>query len=319
MNYIHLNETKLAQIALGCDHYGQAISESIATKQIDIYLEAGGNLLDTAHVYGQDEVGGPSSSEQLLGNYLKANQNRKDVVLVSKGCHPPKDDMHASRINPQAMVEDISRSLDNLKTDYLDIWFFHRDNPAIPADEIIDMAQYLVDKKLVKTIGVSNWTHRRIAGANDWANKHEKTPFGISQIQWSLAHCTPEQWGDDTLVCMTEEARLWYEEQKMPVMAFSPQAKGFFSKMIAGTENTLSARAKERFATELNLSRVPHVQALADELGVTPAAVVIAYITSQKNPSIAIAGSSKIEQITDTLQGADLILSEEQLSFLLGN
>ena len=57
---------------------------------------------------------------------------------------------------------------------------------------------------------------------------------------------------------------------------------------------------------------------LAEELGVSPAAVVVAYITSQKNPSIAIAGSSKVEQITDTLNGADLTLTEEQLAFLVG-
>jgi len=318
MKYIQLNNTKLARIALGCDHYGETIPESVANKQLDIYLNSGGNLLDTAHVYGQDTVGGPSSSEQLLGRYLKANRNRKDVVLVSKGCHPPKEDMHASRINHRAMVEDISRSLDNLKTDSLDIWFFHRDDPEMPADEIIDMAQHLIDKKLVKYLGASNWTHRRIAQANAWANERKKTPFSISQIQWSLAHCTPEQWGDDTLVYMTEEARLWYEEQQMPVMAFSPQAKGFFSKMIAGVGETLSDRAKRRFVTDLNLSRVPRVRALAEELGVTPAAVVIAYITSQKNPSIAIAGSSKVEQITDTLNGADLTLTEEQLAYLVG-
>jgi len=318
MKYIQLDETELAQIALGCDHYGETISESVANKQLDIYLDAGGNLLDTAHVYGQDVVGGSSSSEQLLGRYLKTNRNRKDVVLVSKGCHPPKDDMYASRINHQAMVEDISRTLDNLDTDYLDIWFFHRDDPAMPSDEIIDMAQYLIDKKLVKHLGASNWTHPRIAEANAWAKEKKKTQFSISQIQWSLAHCTPKQWGDDTLVCMTEKARLWYEEQKMPVMAFSPQAKGFFSKMIAGVGETLSERAKRRFATDVNLSRVPHVRTLAGELGVSPAAVVIAYITSQKNPSVAIAGSSKVEQITDTLNGADLTLTEEQLAFLVG-
>jgi len=68
----------------------------------------------------------------------------------------------------------------------------------------------------------------------------------------------------------------------------------------------------------VNLSRVPHVRTLAGELGVSPAAVVIAYITSQKNPSVAIAGSSKVEQITDTLNGADLTLTEEQLAFLVG-
>ena len=317
MKYIPFYETKIAQIALGCDHYGMAIDEATAVKQLDIYLEAGGNLLDTAHVYGQDEVGGPSSSEMLLGNYLRANQNRSEVTLVSKGCHPPKDDMHQSRVNQKAMIEDISRSLENLKTDYLDIWFFHRDNPFIGTDEIIDMAQELVDKKLVRHLGASNWRYNRIKEANEWAKKHNKAPFAISQIQWSLAHCTPEQWGDDTLVCMTDEGKSWYEKEKMPVMAFSPQAKGFFSKVLAHAEETLSERGKERFATPLNYERAKKVKALSDELGVSPAAIVIGFLTSQKNPTIAIAGSSKVEQITETLQGANFTLTEDQLKFLL--
>ena len=96
----------------------------------------------------------------------------------------------------------------------------------------------------------------------------------------------------------------------------SPQAKGSFEDDRRSERR--SQIGERRFATDLNLSRIPRVRALAEELGVSPAAVVVAYITSQKNPSIAIAGSSKVEQITDTLNGANLTLTEEQLAFLVG-
>ncbi|NMA22662.1 MAG: aldo/keto reductase, partial [Spirochaetales bacterium] len=105
-------------------------------------------------------------------------------------------------------------------------------------------------------------------------------------------------------------------EQQMPVMAFSPQAKGLFSKIIEGKEETISEGGRRRFFTERNLALVPEVRALSDELGVSPAAVVIAYLTTQKNPTIAIAGSSRVEQITDTLSAASLTLSAEQLATL---
>lgn len=316
MKYFDFYGTNLAQIALGCDHYGAAIAEETAVQQLDIYYEGGGNVLDTALVYGQEKAGQPSTSEQVLGRWMAAHGLRDKLVVVSKGCHPPKDDMHKSRINERAMIDDISRSLDQLKTDHLDIWFFHRDDPAMGADEIIDLAQQLIDKKLVRHLGASNWTTRRIAAANEWATKEGKRPFTISQIQYSLAHCTPEIWGDDTLVCMNEEEQQWYTEQMMPVMAFSPQAKGLFSKIIEGREETISESGRRRFFTERNLALVPEVRALSDELGVSPAAVVIAYLTSQKNPTIAIAGSSRVEQITDTLSAASLTLSAEQLATL---
>ena len=184
MKYTPFFETPLSQIALGCDHYGAAIPEKTAVAQLDVFFEQGGNLLDTAHVYGQDKEGGPSSSEQVLGRWLRSNKNRKEMVVATKGCHPYKDDMHRGRITYKDMMGDIQRSLDQLQTDSVDIWFFHRDDPSMGTDEIIDMGNILVVKWLVKHLGASNWTTKRIEEANTWAKKHNKSEFVISEIQW---------------------------------------------------------------------------------------------------------------------------------------
>ena len=313
MKYIPFFDKNLAQIALGCDHYGETISEETSFAQMDAYVEAGGNLFDTAHVYGQEKAGGSSTSELVIGKWLKANGMGKDLTVVTKGCHPFKEDMHHVRINEKDMLEDIEKSLEQLGLDSVDIWYFHRDNPQLKASEILDMGSILVEKGMVKHLGTSNWTTERIEEANTWAKAHGKPVFTISEIQWSLAKCTPLTWGDDTLVCMTEEQRSWYEKNNFPVMCFASQAKGLFSKVIAGTEHTLSKQARSRFLTAENLALVPKCKALSEELGVTPAAICMAYLTSMKNPTIAIAGSSRLSQITDTLSGADLTLSEEQL------
>ena len=318
MKYIPFHDTKLAQIALGCDHYGETITEETSFLQLDAYVQKGGNLLDSAHIYGQDKAGDPSTSEQVLGKWLKTTGMRDQINLVTKGCHPYKEEMSRSRITEKEMMLDIEQSLDQLKTDYVDIWFFHRDNLLMGADEIIDMASILVKKGMVKHLGTSNWTTKRIEAANSWAKVHNKITFHISEIQWSLAHCTPETWGDETLVCMTEEQRIWYEENNFPVMCFAPQAKGLFSKVIAGQSDTLSLQARKRFLTPENLALVPHCKTLSEKLKETPAALCMAYLTSQKNPTIAIAGSSKLTQIAETLEGADLTLNEEQLEYLKG-
>ncbi|WP_320128003.1 aldo/keto reductase [uncultured Sphaerochaeta sp.] len=317
MKYIPFFDKNLSQIALGCDHYGETINEEISFAQLDAYVQAGGNLLDSAHVYGQDVPGGPSTSELVIGKWLRSNNLRKSLTLVTKGCHPPKEDLHHSRLNEHSMLEDLEKSLEQLGTDYVDIWYFHRDDLQLKAPEILDMASVLVEKGLVKHLGTSNWTTKRIEEANTWAKAKGKPLFTISEIQWSLARCTPETWGDDTMVCMTDEQRLWYEQNKFPVMCFASQAKGLFSKVIAGKTDTLSKQARSRFMTEENLALVPQCKALAEELGVTPAAICMAYLTSQKNPTIAIAGSSRLSQITDTLSGADLTLSKDQLNSLL--
>lgn len=318
MKTLEIFEKRTSHLALGCDHYGTLVDEKTAMKQLDLFYQAGGNLLDTALAYGQEKDGGPSTSEVVIGNWLKANNLYGEVLVATKGCHPAKADMHQSRINEKDMMEDVYRSLDQLKTDCLDVWYFHRDNPAMSADEIIDLGSTLVEKKLVKHLGASNWTTARIERANSWAKKHAKSCFEISEIQWSLAYCTPETWGDDTLVCMTEAQRVWYEQHNMPVMCFSPQAKGLFSKLLAGQEEMLSQKARNRFLNAQNLALVPKVEKVSKELGVSPAAVVIAYLTSQKNPTIPVIGSTRIEQITETLTGSDLSLTEQQIAYLKG-
>jgi len=316
MKHLDFHGNQIAQVALGCDHYGENISEETSLKQLDIYRERGGNLLDTAHIYGQEVAEGPSTSEIVLGKWMRSTGLRTSTIVASKGCHPYKEDMSRSRINEKAMMTDISQTLDQLKTDYLDIWFFHRDDPRMGSDEIIDLASLLVEKKLVRHIGVSNWDVKRIQQANDWAKAHGKPQFAISEIQWSLARCTKETWGDPTLICMNAEQKAWYDQSKMPVMCFAPQAKGLFSKILAGTKATLSKQARSRFLTEENLALVPKVERLCDELGVPASAIAMAYLTSQSNPTIPIAGSSRVEQISETLGGSDLTLTEEQLAYL---
>ncbi|MEA4861404.1 MAG: aldo/keto reductase, partial [Sphaerochaeta sp.] len=91
---------------------------------------------------------------------------------------------------------------------------------------------------------------------------------------------------------------------------------GLFSNVIAGKTEQLSVQAKKRFLTPINLALVPKVEKLANELGVSPSAIAMAYLTSQKNPTIPIAGSSKVNQITETLSGSDLTLTEEHLAYL---
>lgn len=308
----------VSRIALGCDHYGENVPKETAFAQLDMYIAHGGNLLDTARVYGQQVDEGPSTSELTIGTWLKSTGLRNKVVIATKGGHPHIGRLHESRLDWKSLYNDIRMSLDQLGTDHVDLWFLHRDDPQVGVDEIVDMLDEFITSGMTYQVGASNWSYERMAEAIDYAIKHGRRAFSASEIQWSLAVCTPEQWGDDTIVCMDAPSYKWYKKQQMPVFCFAPQAKGLFSKIIAGKADTLSERAKQRFLTDENLRRVDRCASLSQELGVSPAAICLSYITSQKIPSIAIAGSSKIEQLQDSLSMADLELTEEQIAFLEG-
>lgn len=316
MQYFTFHDNRLSRVALGCDHYGETVSRDIAWANLDLFFQAGGTILDVAHRYGQTGNDTPSASERTVGAWIKDRSCRNQVFLVTKGGHPDFDDLHKSRLDRRSIERDIQGSLDDLGVECVDLWYFHRDDGSIGADELIDMANELIlEKGYARFIGASNWKSGRIDAANRWAASHGRRPFAMSEIQGSLALCTPNQWGDDTLVCMDQAEAAFYRKTKMPVMCFSSQAKGYFSKKIEGGQ--LSEKALRRFDTPENRALIPLVKRLAGKLGVPAAAISTSYLLSQKDLTlIPIVSASKASQLANTLKGIDLRLDEEQLERL---
>lgn len=316
MRYLHLNgsKTPVSRIALGSTYFGTAIAETTSWNMLDRFVAMGGTTIDTARHYGQRTPFDPSPSEQLIGSWLKYQGMHQHMVLIGKGLYP--EPSGRSRFSYANLLYDIERSLDELHADTFDVWFFHRDDPRIPVDEIMEMVAPLVQSGIIQTLGASNWTVKRIASANAYAKAHHLPPIQASQIQWSLAKSTPESWRDPTLVCMTDEELAWYRSHDMPIFAFSSQAKGFFSKAIA--KEPLNSKSQQRFGFLENYDRIERVAQLSAELDCTPAAITIAYITSQKPDSVAIIGPSSLSQLEDSLIDSDLMLNSEQIAFLEG-
>jgi aryl-alcohol dehydrogenase-like predicted oxidoreductase len=316
MQYFTFHGDTLSRVALGCDHFGETIDASVSWQNLDRFVQAGGTIIDVAHRYGQTGNDTPSKSERTIGGWMKDRGCREKIFLVTKGGHPDFDDPHLSRLDKGAVGRDIQGSLDDLQVDRVDLWYFHRDDESIPADELVDLANELVlDKGYSRYLGASNWKASRIEQANTWAKAHGRQPFAMSEIQASLAHCTPGQWGDDTLVCMNDREMDWYSRHDLPVMCFSPQAKGLFSKKISGGQ--LSQKAAMRFDTPQNRALIPLVKQLAEKLDVPPAAIVTSYLLGFAHPTlIPIIGASKTSQLEDTLSHIDLRLDQEDLQLL---
>lgn len=323
MNYLNLfgqngeKAWKVSQISLGCDYYGLEVPEEQAFRIMDAYYDKGGNFLDTAHVYGQKVVDTVSFSEVTVGKWVEANKLQGKVVISDKGAHPDRRNMQVSRLTYQNARNDLFSSLEALKTDCVDIWFLHRDNPAMPVSEIVDMVSEFVDKGYIKKLGASNWTSKRLQAANDYARENGKHGFSISQIQWSLAISTPESWNDPTLVCMDDAQQEWYQEKQFPVMVFSPQARGLFSKVIQNGVDSLSEKVKERFLLDKNLGRIEKCRQLSERLHMNPAGVCLSYLTSAQFPVIPVIGCSSPEQVVDSLRSADDRFSESDRRFLV--
>ena len=308
------NPVPMSKLVLGTCYFGSGIPQEESFALMDRYFELGGRTLDTARMYADWLENGHSASERTVGAWLRARGLRDEITLVTKGGFP---DDGVCRLHRADIREDMERSIEYLGS-APDVYFLHRDDKSVPVSEIIDILDELVREGKTRAIGASNWTLNRILEANAYAEKSGKTPFTVSQIQWSLAVATPETWGDPTLVCMTQEEYAGYLKSGIPVMAFSPQAKGFFSKYLAGGEAALNDKIRRRFVSAGNIARAERLRDYCAAHGITPAAAALAYLIRDRLPAAAILGCSSVAQLEDSMTAANVQMSHEEAAALAG-
>lgn len=296
------NPISISRIILGTAPFGSTMTREQSFDIMDTYYAHGGRTLDTARVYSDWIPNGHNTSERTVGEWIRERDCREQIVLMTKGAHPPVGQPHISRVNPEDIRADFEESLRVLQTDYVDVYFLHRDDERVPAAVIMDVLDELVKSGRIRMLGASNWRAERILEANEYARAAGKTPFAVSEIQWSYAVCTAkETFGDDTLVCMDPQQMELYRQSGIPVMAFSSQAHGVFS---CGYKEDLSDLADKHrsFYSEENVRRYQALLKKCREDGCTPSQVVLDHVTNHKEiEGFAIVGCSRKEQLLESL------------------
>ena len=249
----------VSPFCLGSLNFGTVLSQAQCFEQLDTFFENGGNMLDTAHVYSDWIPDEKSRSEKIIGRWFASRGLRSKAYLATKGAHPDMRTMDVSRVTPECIVQDIAESLDYLQTDYIDLYFLHRDDPSVPVAELLDCLNEQVDGGTIRAIGCSNWTLERIQEANETAQKQGWQGFSVNQPMWSLAHIC-EEGLPDRYVVMDDALYAYHERQQMPAMCFSSQAKGYFVRKNAG-EN-LPKDVLAVYQTEENETLYRHLEAI---------------------------------------------------------
>jgi aryl-alcohol dehydrogenase-like predicted oxidoreductase len=296
------------KIVLGSVHFGTKIDPDTSFEIMDRYFQLGGTAIDTARIYGFNKTGSMIDSETTIGRYLASRQGRNKRVLISKGGHPPVRDMHQSRLTKREMEFDLDLSLKSLGTDHIDLYFLHRDAPEQQPEEIIELLNEFVKAGKLLSIGASNWTFDRIQAANDHAAKHGLAPFVASEIQWSLARCTKESWGDDTTVCMDDNAQEYekYRHSDVKVFAFAALSQGLIPKAIKSGLDSVKPGTRKMFADDRMPQMIEKVRGFCEQHHCTPTQVCLAYVTCSPLDAVALAGASSVAQVEDLMTAQDL-------------
>ena len=309
---------KLSSLVMGTTYFGTTIDKDTAFALLDRYRSLGGNTIDTARSYANWLPGGESAAERLVGEYIWSRGCREEMVVITKGCQHHNKDFSDNRLTPEILTEEFNRSYEVLGIDTIDIYLLHRDHPQADIPRIMETLQGFVEDGRVRALGASNWRIDRILEANDYAAQHGLTPFTISEIQWSLAETTPRAMEDQTIVCMNDSEFKKYQEYGIPLLAYSSQAKGLFSKLAAGGPEALNDKVRNRFYHGENIERAERVLALAKERGVSPAAIALSYIIDNTLEAAAIIGCSNLTQLEDSMTAAQLKLEPDVIEYLKG-
>jgi aryl-alcohol dehydrogenase-like predicted oxidoreductase len=287
----------------GSDFFTHEVYEKVCSV-LDNYLAIGGNTIDTAYIYRGGQ------SEETIGKWMKERNNRDQVVILTKGAHHNAD---GPRVNPKAIAADLEISLGRLQTSYTDLYALHRDDTNIPVSVIIDALNEHINAGRILAIGASNWTHQRLQEANDYAASKGLIGFSFSSPNLSLAKPNEPRWAG--CVSAGAEDCTWHERTQLPLLSWSSQAGGFFTGRFA--PDKLDDKETVRvYYSDANWERLRRAAELAEKKGASPVQIALAYVLNQPFPTAALIGAQNQVELESCVEGAQIELTAEEVSWL---
>ena len=285
--------------------------EQQAFSLLDRSFELGCNAFDTARLYGD--------SERTLGSWMRDRRNRDEVVVISKGCHPGRSG--DPRLSPGGISRDLHASLKALGTDFIDLYLLHYDDPTVQVNPLIERLNRHIDEGKIGAIGTSNWSHERMASANEHAASRGLTSFSASSVQFSLAEWKRSPWaGAKTLAGNGHRAaQEWYSTHEISVFAWSSLARGFFSDHFDPANpdvNPVSRWCATYFGTEDNIQRLERARTFAREHHITVAQVALAYVLCHPLHAFAVVGCTTTEKFAQNVAAGSLEFDDGTLQWL---
>ncbi|WP_308635934.1 aldo/keto reductase [Paenibacillus silvisoli] len=269
---------------------------------LDAFAAAGGNAIDTGHIYGE-------SSARAIGLWMEVRGNRSDIVIIGKGAHPYEQ----SRMTKTCIQSDLVESLDRLMTDYMDMYMLHRDDPNVHVGYILEGLNDQISAGRCRAIGASNWTVARIQEANAYAAKNGMTGFACSSPNLALARPNEARWKG--CVSTTAEDEAWHEKSQLPILSWSSQSGGFFTDRYS-KENREDAEMVRVNYSEENWERKRRATVLAEKYGVTANHIALAYVLNQPFPVAAIVGPQQPSELQDSLKALPVVLTDAERDWL---
>ncbi|KAJ4865715.1 aldo/keto reductase family domain-containing protein [Trichoderma breve] len=291
-----------------------SMDKDAAFKLLDAFYAAGGNFIDTANNYQNEQ------SETWIGEWLAARKNRDSVVLATKFSMDYRSHAQGTGV-PSANFAGNSRhsihvsvrdSLKKLQTDYIDIYYVHYWDYTTSIKELMDSLHVLVQQGKVLYLGASDTPAWIVAAANTYAIDHGKTPFSIYQGRWNLLHRDFER----DIIPMARQFG-------MALAPWDVLSGGKFQSKAELERRQKSGEALRSFAgkpAHQNPDEVKVSEALAKvaaEHGTeSVTSIALAYVLSKASNVFPIVGGRKVQHLQDNIQALSIKLTPAQIEYL---
>ncbi len=301
---------RVAPLCLGGNVFGWTANDAASFAVLDAMVGAGLNFIDTADVYSKWVPGHHGGeSETIIGNWLKRGAKRTDVVIATKvGMEMAPDRQGLSAAHIARSAED---SLRRLQTDYIDLYFSHRDDASVPMEETLGAYQKLIAQGKVRAIGASNFTAARLADALAVSRKSGLPRYEALQPHYNLYARADYEAALEPL-CL---------QQQIGVVSYYALASGFLTgKYRTPADAAKSARGKGIVSTFLNERGFKILAALDDvarRYGASAATVALAWQIARPSITAPIASATTVTQLRELVAATELNLdhaASEQLN-----
>ncbi|TVQ97751.1 MAG: aldo/keto reductase [Deltaproteobacteria bacterium] len=305
MTYRRLGRTGLRVSSVSIGGWltlGASVDEDMAIAVLHRALDLGINFIDLADVYARGEA------ERVAGRALR-DHRRQDLVISSKVFWPMSDDVNDRGLSRKHIHESIDATLRRLGTDYVDLYFCHRHDPDTPLEETVRAMDDLVRAGKVLYWGTSVWTADQLRAAHAMADRFLAYRPVVEQPRHNLLDRSVER---DVLPAARELG--------MGVVTWSPLAQGLLTGKYnegvpPGSRGATSSWLDAHLVPE-TLERVRAFCALADDLGLRPAELALAWALHVPGITSVITGASRPEQVEENAAAAGVELAPETLDRL---
>ncbi|WP_329521544.1 aldo/keto reductase [Spirillospora sp. NBC_01491] len=293
-------------LSLGGNVFGWTADRDGSFAVLDAYTAGGGDFVDTADVYSAWVPGNRGGeSEEILGAWLASRRNRADVVIATKGGSHPD---HQGLAGP-TLTAALDGSLRRLGTDYIDLYYTHRDDPSVPVEEIITTLDGFVRAGKVRQIAASNISAERLEAALAFSEREGLARYAAIQPHYNLV-------SRDTYEGPLQDAA---ERHGLAALPYSALASGFLSGKYRPGADVASARAGKAAAyleTGRGRAVLAALDAVAETRNIAVPTVALAWLNARPTVTAPVASARTVEHLPPLLASARVELTPDEVAAL---